>query len=151
MLTIPSRRFAINSRLSAMEIAKGLRDHTQPRYKWFRSQPENTRFVGTIGGDRFRLVPVFKGRNSYAPWILGHIAPNDSGSSVELTMTLHPVVVLLMLGIVLVPQYWAVAKEGGFNLWWLAVMGGFHVVMYYIGFVPEVHKTEAWFRDFVTG
>jgi hypothetical protein len=54
--------------------------------------------------------------------------------------------VLVVVGIVCVPEYLAI-QAGGFNFWWLAAMLAFHVVMYYVGFVPDAMNAESLVRE----
>jgi hypothetical protein len=106
-----------------------------------------SRFVAKVRSDRFRLVPVIRGMNTYAPRISGRIRPSANGSLVEGWMTLHPVALLILLGFILVPQYFALGSTGSVDVAWLLIVAAFHVVMYYAGFRPEVRRAEAWIRE----
>jgi hypothetical protein len=62
-------------------------------------------------------------------------------------MTLHPVALLVVLGFLLVPQYFALGTTGSVDVAWLLIVAAFHVVMYYAGFRPEVRRAETWVRE----
>lgn len=147
MLTIPYRRFVIPSDRAAADVARRMAEQTAPRHGWGRRPPKEIRFVGTIHDDRFRLVPLIRGMNTYAPRILGRIRPAQAGCVIEGRMTLHPVAVVALLVFLVAPQYWALGERGTLDGVWLAIVAVFHVVMYYAGFVPEVRRTESWMRD----
>jgi hypothetical protein len=85
--------------------------------------------------------------NTYAPRISGRIRPNGSGCVVEGWMTLHPIALLVVLGFLLVPQYFALGSTGAVDVAWLLIVAAFHVVMYFAGFRPEVRRAEAWIRE----
>ena len=145
MLTIPYSRFDLRSRLTPDEVAGRLLKVTARRWWGVWSQAE-ARFIGPITATGFKLAYVPKGRNTYAPWLVGSVRPVSDGSEIDVRMTLHPVALLTMAAFISVPQYWALAA-GEFNLWWLAAMLAFHVVMYYIGFVPDSLEAELLIRQ----
>jgi hypothetical protein len=147
MLTIPYRRFTIASDRTTADVAQRMAEQTAPRHGSGGTTSHTARYVGTIRPDRFRLVPLIRGMNTYAPRILGRIRPTEAGCVIEGRMTLHPVAVLALLGFLVAPQYWALGARGTLDGVWLAIVAVFHVVMYYAGFVPEVRRTESWMRD----
>jgi len=110
--------------------------------------PSHTaRYIGTIRPDRFRLAPLIRGMNTYAPRILGRIRSTHTGCVIEGRMTLHPVIVLVLLGFLIVPQYRALGETGAVDFVWLGIVFVFHVVMYYAGFLPEARRVESWLRE----
>jgi hypothetical protein len=91
-------------------------------------------------------VPVVRGTNTYAPWILAEIRPSGSGSTVIVRMTLHPVAVAVVLGVFLFLEY-SESHARGTVVWWpLAALVVFHIVMYYVGFRPEANRVESLLR-----
>ena len=108
---------------------------------------QTARYIGTIRPDRFRLAPLIRGMNTYAPRILGRIRSTHTGCVIEGRMTLHPVIVLVLLGFLIVPQYRAFGETGTVDFAWLGIVIVFHVVMYYAGFLPEARRLESWIRE----
>ena len=145
---VPYRRVTLNSSLGPPELARRVAAVTQCRYRWFRFPPADMQFVGSVSENRLRLVPVIRGRNTYAPWELAEVRPAASGSTVDVQMTLHPVALALLLGFALAGFF--ISRAGGtLNWWFLAAFGAFHIVMYYIGFKPETRRVESLLRDLV--
>jgi hypothetical protein len=147
MLMIPYRRFTIASDRTTTDVAQRMAEQTAPRHGWGRTPSQTVRYIGSIQPDRFRLVPVIRGMNTYAPRILGRIRSTQTGSVIEGHMTLHPVIVLVLLGFLVVPQYRSLGENGTVDLVWLAIVAVFHLVMYYAGFLPEARRVETWIRD----
>jgi hypothetical protein len=144
LLALPLHHFSISTNRAASDIATRMSGQTAPAQGRARLPNSSSRFVAKVRGDRFRLVPVIRGMNTYAPRISGRIRPSAGGSLVEGWMTLHPVALLVLLGFILVPQYFALGSTGTIDVAWLLIVAGFHVVMYYAGFRPEVRRAEAW-------
>jgi hypothetical protein len=147
MLTIPYRRFTIASDRTTADVAQGMAEQTAPRHGSGGTPSHTARYVGTIRRDRFRLVPLIRGMNTYAPRILGRIRSTHAGSVIEGRMTLHPVIVLVLLGFLIVPQYRVLGETGTVDFVWLGIVFVFHVVMYYAGFLPEARRVESWIRE----
>lgn len=145
ILTVPYSRFSLQSSLTPDELAKRLLRITRRRYWGVWSQAD-ARFVGPVTTTGFKLAYVPQGRNSYAPWLIGDVRARPDGSEIDVRMMLHPIAALAMVAFVVVPQYWAI-QAGGFNVWWLAAMLAFHVLMYYIGFVPDALEAESLIRE----
>lgn len=142
-LALPVHYFSVSSNRASTDIANRLAGRSAPQ----QLPANNSRFVGKVRGDRFRVVPVIRGMNTYAPRISGRIRSSGSYCVVEGWMTLHPVAVLVLLGFLLVPQYFALGSTGVVDVAWLLIVAAFHVVMYYAGFRPEVRRAEAWIRE----
>ena len=85
--------------------------------------------------------------NTYSPRILGRIRSTQTGSVIEGRMTLHPVAVLVLIGFLIAPQYFALGETGKIDVVWLSIVVAFHVVMYLAGYLPEVRRAETWLRD----
>jgi hypothetical protein len=148
---VPYRRFAVTSRRTRAELVHHLRESTGSRQGWLRPLPPTTRFVGSVAAGTFRLTPVIKGQNTYAPWIRGQVRQDPKyGTVVEVTMTLHPLAALAIITFLAAPQYLAISEGSGLSLLWLGVTGVFHEVMYFVGFLPEANRAEEWFRGLST-
>jgi hypothetical protein len=137
-LTIPYLRFSLRSPLRPVELQTRLLAITARRGRGGSSQAD-ARFWGRVSEAGFRLAYVPKGRNTYAPWLIGEIRERAEGSDVDVRMTLHPIQVVIVAAFVVLPQYWSLRETGTPNYLWLTVMLVFHVAMYFIGF-----KADAW-------
>lgn len=146
MLTIPYSRFTIASDRTTADVAQRMAEQTAPR-RGGGTPSHTARYIGTIRPDRFRLAPLIRGMNTYAPRILGRIRSTHTGCVIEGRMTLHPVIVLVLLGFLIVPQYRALGETGAVDFVWLGIVFVFHVVMYYAGFLPEARRVESWLRE----
>jgi hypothetical protein len=146
MLTIPYGRFTIASDRTTADVAQRMAEQTAPR-RGGGTPSHTARYIGTIRPDRFRLAPLIRGMNTYAPRILGRIRSTHTGCVIEGRMTLHPVIVLVLLGFLIVPQYRALGETGAVDFVWLGIVFVFHVVMYYAGFLPEARRVESWLRE----
>jgi hypothetical protein len=62
-------------------------------------------------------------------------------------MTMHPVAVVVVLAFVFGGEYLAITKEGALNLPFLGMFALFHMMLYYVGFLPEAKKAEQWLRS----
>jgi hypothetical protein len=85
---------------------------------------------------------VAKGRNTYAPWVLGRIHPLEDGCRVTLRLTLHPAAVIAVVAIFALPQYFELRNRGTVDMSWLLIFAAFHIGMYYVGFLPEARRAE---------
>jgi len=147
MLAVPYRRLSLNSPVHPLELSQRVAAVTHRRHRWFRLPPTDIQFVGSVTEDRLRLVPVFRGTNTYAPWVRGELRPSGSGSTVDVQMTLHPVAMALVLGFFLFVEV-SVSRAEGMVVWWpVAALVVFHIVMYYVGFRPETNRVEALLRE----
>jgi len=146
MLTIPYSRFTIASDRTTADVAQRMAEQTAPR-RGGGTPSHTARYIGTIRPDRFRLAPLIRGMNTYAPRILGRIRSTHTGCVIEGRMTLHPVIVLVLLGFLIVPQYRALGETGAVDFVWLGIVFVFHVVMYYAGFLPEARRVGSWLRE----
>jgi hypothetical protein len=94
MRVLPYERFTMKSPLSVDEVVHRLRNGVAPMTFSLRRPPQP--FQGSVRGDTFVIHRVLGYRNSFRPEISGRIAPGRSGSAIEVTMTLHPVVAVFM-------------------------------------------------------
>lgn len=143
MLLVPYRRCKLNVTVGAAEFATRLASITSPSQPWFRSLVGRYEFVGTISPQGFKLMPVINGRNTYLPRVVGVFKFHADHTEVEVTQALHPVAIasmLLVLGIPIVISLSAGDHSATIMLLTLFVV--FHLLMYFIGFLPEVRKVE---------
>ena len=96
MPLLPFDRFSIETSLTSDEVRNALASAAEPR-KWFRFGPGRCSFEGEVGIDSFRLRRIIGYRNSFLPDIRGRIMATNGGSTVEGTMSLHPIVLGFMI------------------------------------------------------
>ncbi|WP_203907617.1 hypothetical protein [Rhizocola hellebori] len=94
MRILPYERFTIQSPLPVDELTHRLRSGVAPvRFSLRRpAQP----FQGSVHGDRFVIHRVLGYRNSFRPEITGRVVPAGGGSTIEVSMALHPVILAFM-------------------------------------------------------
>jgi len=95
-------------------------------------------------------MPVIQGQNTYQPWLVGQISPHARGSTIRVIETFHP------LQIVIIVAFFALGGRVGMRTAGPKsfLMAGsafllFHLIMYFIGFLPEARKAERRIRDLV--
>jgi hypothetical protein len=147
MWFVPYRRLVIKSKLDPPELASRLRSVTVAGHPSFRKLPSHVNFVGKVTGEKFRVVPAIRGRNTYLPWLVGTIQAETTGTVVTVVMTLHPIAIIAVLALLGGGQYLAIVREGGFNVLFLGMILAFHMVMYVVGFRPEARKAEERLRE----
>ncbi len=54
-------------------------------------------FIGRVTGNDFTLCRDIRYRNSFLPRIRGHVGSCPSGTRVDITMSLHPLIVMFIL------------------------------------------------------
>ncbi len=98
-------------------------------------------FIGTVQDDSFRVRRDIQGRNSFLPLVCGRFVSTPTGTSVSVTMFLHPLVALFMviwLGVVgrgaLVDRSAPHAFLWGMFIFGVALTAG--------GFIPEAIKAR---------
>jgi len=100
---------------------------------WWRVGPP---FIGSVGDNSFRLRRDIHYRNSFLPLIRGHIFPVGTGTRINVTMHLHPVVGLFILFLL------AAAAHGA--AWGLFAFAG---ALTAAGFFPEALKAQRLLTD----
>jgi hypothetical protein len=93
-LLFRGRRLAFESPLSREEVTRRLqREVAPPAWTWYEQRPQL--FEGTFADDRFRMVRLVRGRNSFRPVIEGRLLPGRNGVRIEVQLKLHPLVLIL--------------------------------------------------------
>src|SRR5450432_1343655 len=54
-------------------------------------------FIGIVQEDSFKLQRAIRYRNSFLPMVRGRIAPTPTGTRINVTMYIHPLVALFMM------------------------------------------------------
>jgi hypothetical protein len=149
MFLFPYRQTEISSPHPPEVVAERLRERTSARQPWLRSLVGRFDFIGSVSASEFRLTPVIRGRNTYLPWLVGHISPRPDGSTIRIVETFHPI----QIGIIVAFFAFGGVVVGGKSSLWSAVFGTlllffvFHSFMYFIGFLPEARKAEERIRE----
>ncbi len=146
----PYKNVTIKTSLSKEEVFHRLDRIVSRKYIWRQKNREDKEFYGKMEDDRFKVAKFIEGRNSYLPRLTGIIERKADGTYLNLTMSLHPLVILVMLFFLIQPLYISYTKTGTINLVWPAAVISFHVVMYYVGFRPEAKRTEERFNKLLS-
>jgi hypothetical protein len=143
MFGIPYEKVIIQSKLEPPEIVDRLKAVTS-RFLWYKWPPKDKDFVGTISLDGFRIHRNIRNRNTYLPLLVGKIYVHNEGSEIVVTMSLHPIAILLLLGLFSYFFYGLFIPDGeaGAILLFCSVAFVFHLVMYLMGFCPEVSRAK---------
>jgi hypothetical protein len=97
MPILPYERLTIETTLSIEEAQQRLANVIEPKrtIRWLLSPPTKP-FEGTITGDRFEMRRVIGYRNSFLPQITGQIRQGYQGAAIDLTLQMHPLVLIFM-------------------------------------------------------
>ena len=147
IIGIPYRRLSIESSMSPHEFEARLQAITTPGGFRFRSPGKQFRFMGKVSVNKFQLLPNISGRNAYVPWILGSVAPSPRGTRIDIVQTLHPLAVLMFLALFSWIEYIVISRSGEFSTTVLLGAIVFHLVMYFVGFLPQATRTKERIRE----
>ena len=149
MFLVPCRQAEITSPHSPDVVAERLRERTSARQPWFRSLVgRGFDFTGSVSATEFRLMPVIRGRNTYQPWLVGHVCPHPGGSTIRLVETFHPIQIGIIIAFFTFAAVVGMRSTGVKALFaTLLVFLLFHCVMYFIGFLPEARRAEERIRE----
>src|SRR5262245_54110562 len=103
-MAMPLYRFQIQSHLTIQAVLERVRalvretpGFPQSLKESFGWRPKGTPpFFGEIEGSEFRLHRDIRYRNSFLPRITGYVASGPSGTKIDVTMRLHPFVLVFM-------------------------------------------------------
>ena len=91
MLLIPYKILTIHSDITEDVLLERLNKNVEP-YIGFRFDNYSKSlkpFVGKVSDKTFGIRPVFRGRNSFIPYIHGSIKKQETGNKIILIMRLH--------------------------------------------------------------
>ena len=148
MFGIPYEKVTFQSELDQSEIIARLEKATS-RFLWYKFPPKEKDFVGTIFTDGFRISRNIRNRNTYLPFLVGKINENENGSRIVVTMTLHPIAVLIMAGLFLLTfrGLFIPGGDAGAKLLPFVMIMIFHLVMCLVGFNPEVSRAKKLLQE----
>lgn len=152
---MPVYRCEIDSPMGAQEVTLRICSLVRPAPGLWQSikesinsqQREGRPFIGIVDGDSFSVRRDIRYRNSFLPRIKGRITPATCGSTVQVSMALHPLVGLFMM------CWLGAAGAGALNAFYsnrsdvapiliLAGMFVFGTALTIIGFYPEAIKAR---------
>lgn len=98
MRILPYHRLTLKTSDSVMEIIHRLEAHIEAPKIWeWRRSPDHAPYCGTISPDGFNIRRVIDYRNSFLPQIRGRFEPLPDGTTVHITLSLHPIVSSFLL------------------------------------------------------
>ena len=107
MILLPYEKFQIDTFLSPIEARKRIESIVVPTPSFgtrFVNSLNNMfkksgadQFIGKIDDQGFRLRRLIYYRNSFLPVVKGRFQQGSAGTKVDVTMTLHPAVMVFML------------------------------------------------------
>src|SRR5215469_5375353 len=97
-------RFQLRSDLSTQAVLDRIQTLTRERPGFGQSLKESfgwreggsPPFIGGVEGNSFKLYRDIRYRNSFLPRIRGHVRAYRDGTNIDVTMHLHPVVLVFM-------------------------------------------------------
>jgi hypothetical protein len=106
---------------------------------------------GTVKGRNFTLRRVIYHRNSFQPYLYGRFKPNDHGTTLIMSMTLHSLTIaffLLWFGVLFMLSV-LIFFVGTNGLTLLVPLGFllFAVILVEVGFHSEANQTKALFSE----
>ena len=100
MKLLPYDKLCIVTSLSPAKVQERLQLEVSPKPEWgFKAlfaDTGNTYFTGTVENDRFEIIRIIQGRNSFLPVIKGHTETWLNGSRIYVKMRLHLFVAAFM-------------------------------------------------------
>jgi len=109
-------------------------------------------FQGWIRDQAFKIERVIFYRNSFLPTVRGSVSAQDTGTRVQLRMTLHPFVAVFLAcwfgGVtsVFIMTIWSGQQGLAIPVLFLLLMLGGGGALTALGFVPEAKKAERLLR-----
>ncbi len=148
MFGIPYKKITFQSKLTPSEILSRLQTVTSRSF-WYMWGPKDKDFVGSVSTDGFRIHRNLRNRNTYLPVLSGEVLAENKGSQIVVTMSLDPVAVLLMLGLLVFVLRIVLSPGGEIGLKLLIFVWSLilHLGMYAMGFAPEVSRAEERFQE----
>jgi len=137
---IPYHAVEIEIPIDGQKFKKSLENETCPSQPWLKNLHGKYKFIGKITESSFKLTPTSKGTNTYLPLIRGKYQSDGLNTKIEVIFSMHPIAIFIMFGFFSFAEYLSIKKDGNFSFVFVAAFIAFHIMMYVIGFMPEVKK-----------
>ena len=108
MLLIPYKKLITHSDITVNTLLERLNDNVDPHtgFRFDNYSKSLKPFVGNVSEKTFDIRPVFKGRNSFIPYIHGSIEKQVTGNKIILTMSLHyAALFIIAILFIIIPIY----------------------------------------------
>jgi hypothetical protein len=141
------RSLVFETRLSPDEITRRLEREVAPP-AWRIYENRSQLFVGTFTDGRFRMVRLFRGKNSFRTLIEGQLSPSPGGARIDVRLRMHPAVMIVCTLLVIVGGIFAAialseALAGGYSLRALIMVLAFPVAGLGMLFLLGVEASKA--------
>jgi WD40 repeat protein len=140
MNLLPNQRFAIQTPRPLPTVIAALENHIEaPRFRWGFSRSDHAPYAGTVNASGFEIRRIIHYRNSFLPQIKGRFESGPLGTTVHITMGLHPLVLVFLL-------IWSIPWLGlGVPILLFGVLpGNAPLEMALMPFVPIAFLTVVW-------
>ncbi len=98
MNLLPNQRFAIQTSRPLPAVITALENHVEaPRMRWGFSRDDHAPYAGLVTPTGFEVRRIIHYRNSFLPQIKGRFESGPLGTTVHITMGLHPLVLAFLL------------------------------------------------------
>jgi hypothetical protein len=108
MLLIPYKKLTTLSDITEDALLERLNENVEPHtgFRFDNYSKSLKPFVGKVSEKTFDIRPVFKGRNSFIPYIHGSIEKQKTGNKITVTISLHYVALFILLTLfIIMPIY----------------------------------------------
>lgn len=149
MKLLPYDSWSIESPLDVQTLVAGMTERIEP-CKWFQgfSSSDRTSLQGTVSAAGFSASRIYY-RNSFLPMLYGRFSPHQQGTTIRITMMLHPFVLAFlvvwfgMLGLFSIAGIAVLLESGSWDfLRHIGIMGGFAILLTYGAFFAEAGKAK---------
>ena len=149
MFPLPQHKIVIRSPHPPQIVYEQLCAATRQDRPWFPPKPtKDVWFIGKVKPNEFNVMPLIEGRDSYNPRILGQLVelPSGQGTEVNVTMGIHPGVMVMLFGFFSFITYPFIQKPTASGLIPLFFLCAFHAGMTFFCFWPNTKKAEGLIR-----
>lgn len=147
MLLIPYKRLSFKVSLSTADASKLLADSVDPNFSYFSLfRKTDKTFQGKVNEAGFQISRIIRYRNSFLPTLNGKFVLAGSGTQVDVTLSMHPLVIgflIIWFGAFIFfsgAAFLGELMQGGFN--WGALAPMLFVLLFY-GIVTALFAFEA--------
>jgi hypothetical protein len=128
MFLVPYRRQTLKAAVPAEKLKERVRNYLAAGA-----------FKGAASAEGFRFRCGGWRRDTYQPWLIGHIRPVGSVSELEVVYTLRPLAIALMAVLTILALWQLLVRHSWTGLVFVGIA---HCVFYLVSFLPLVRKSE---------